>query len=146
MGHHTHLYLAGNAEFTFDALLGGSRLFQFVVGILQFAVGCLDFLRVLVAAMQDKGERGDYQGGDNAQHGHKHTIRMFRLFLGFHLRLVLAQLQVFVVTVQTVVLQLDGGMLQFDIAIAEFKALVLQREAQCLFLQASLFEFVADMF
>ena len=65
--------------------------------------------------------------------------------LQFQLRLVLAQLQVFVVTVQTVVLQLDGGMLQFDIAIAEFKALVLQREAQCLFLQASLFEFVADM-
>ena len=47
-------------------------------------------------------------------------------------------MQVFVVAVETVVLQLHGCILEFD-------ALVLQREAQCLFLQSPLGEFVGDM-
>ena len=85
MGHHAHLNVAGDAELALDALLGGGGGFELVVGILELAVGCLNLLRVLVAAVEDEGHGGDDQGGDDGQHGHQQVLGMLALLLGFHL-------------------------------------------------------------
>ena len=47
VGHHRHLDISGDAQFTLDALLGSRRLFQFVVGMLQLRMRHLQTVRGL---------------------------------------------------------------------------------------------------
>ena len=90
--HHTHLYLAGNAQFTFDTLLRRRRLLQtairilqFLMGSLQFVVGSLYLLAVLVAAVEDKGEGSNNNESHDARHEHHYMVSTLPLFLRFHL-------------------------------------------------------------